>query len=127
MKKLFIIRGVPGSGKTTFAEAICKKFVSADDYFMSGNEYKFDITKLESAHRYCYGKTKSIMETDEDVAVNNTFTRNWEMKPYFELAKQFNYMVFSIIVENRHGNKSIHDIPDKIIDNMKNRFNLKLI
>ena len=31
-RNLIIVRGIPGSGKTTFAEMICKVVFSADDY-----------------------------------------------------------------------------------------------
>ena len=126
MKKLFLIRGLPGSGKTTFAEEICDKVVSADDYFMDGNEYKFDAEKLPYAHRYCQKKTETIMKTGHNVAVANTFTKKWEMKPYYELAEKYGYMVFSVIVENRHNGKSIHNVPEETMEKMKNRFQIEL-
>ena len=37
-----------------------------------------------------------------EIVVSNTFTMEWEMEPYYELAKKYGYKVFSIIVENRH-------------------------
>jgi len=32
-----------------------------------------------------------------------------ELKPYYDLARNFNYKIFSIIVENRAMTKSIHN------------------
>lgn len=66
------------------------------------------------------------METDENVAVANTFTQEWEWEKYDFLAAKLGYMVFFIIVENRHGNKSIHDTPDAAVNRMKDRFEVKL-
>lgn len=126
MKKLYLVRGIPGSGKSTFAESICDKVVSADDYFMDGDEYKFDASKLKHAHRYCQKKTESIMQTGNDVAVANTFTREWEMEPYYKLAEKYGYMVFSVIVENRHHGKNVHGVPDDALQKMKDRFEVVL-
>ena len=60
------------------------------------------------------------------IVVSNTFTKEWEMNEYFELAKQYGYMVFTIIVENRHGSKSVHNVPEATMGNMLNRFEVKL-
>jgi phenolic acid decarboxylase len=58
--------------------------------------------------------------------VSNTFTQEWEMEYYFNLAKELNYRVISLIVENRHGNQSIHDVPQDTLNKMNNRFDIKL-
>jgi len=60
------------------------------------------------------------------VVVSNTFTQEWEMEPYFELAKKYGYKVFSIVIENRHGNKNKHGVPEDKVEQMKNRFEIKL-
>ena len=48
------------------------------------------------------------------------------MNPYYNLATKYGYKIFSIIVENRHGGINIHNVPDEIIDKMKNRFEISL-
>jgi len=60
------------------------------------------------------------------VVVSNTFTQEWEMEPYFELAKKYGYKVFSIVIENRHGGTNEHGVPEDKVEQMKNRFSLKL-
>jgi len=70
------------------------------------------------------------METGEKrIFVCNTFIRASDIKPYMELAGEFNYTFFSCIVENHHGNKDVHNVPDeKRVEMEKNlRNNLKLI
>ena len=127
MKKLFLIRGLPGAGKTEFAEDICDIVISADDYFTDLNGVtNFIPMQLKEAHASCEERTEAVMERGEDVAVANTFTRDWEMKTYFELAEKYGYRVYSIVVENRHGGKSIHDVADSTIKKMRNRFRVKL-
>lgn len=127
MNKLYIVRGMPGSGKTTFAESICDRVVSADDYHTDedGN-YNWKLENQAAAHRYCQGKTRTIMGTDKDVAVANTFTTVKEMKPYYKMAKELGYTVFSIIVENRHNGKNVHNVPAETLEKMKNRFSMEL-
>lgn len=127
MSNLYIVRGVPGSGKTTFANKICDKVVSADDYhYTDDGVYDWKLENQGAAHRYCQGKTRSIMETGKDVAVANTSTTVKEMKPYYKMAEEFGYTVFSVIVENRHGGTNVHNVPAETLKNMKNRFNVEL-
>jgi len=51
-KVLYIVRGIPGSGKSTFAKTLGGNHYEADMYFIgeSGN-YNFDPTKIKDAHQ----------------------------------------------------------------------------
>lgn len=131
-KILFIVRGIPGSGKSTFAKTLvgekdyCHK--EADMYFVDreGN-YKFEPLKIKAAHEWCQEEIEFLMKYEHSrIAVSNTFTQEWEMEPYYELAKKYGYTVFSIIVENRHGGVNEHGVPDDKLEIMKNRFSIKL-
>jgi hypothetical protein len=62
----------------------------------------------------------------EKVTVSNTFTQEWEMDYYFDLAKKYGYRVYSLIVENRHGGVNEHGVPEEKLLQMKNRFQVKL-
>lgn len=137
-KILYIIRGIPGSGKSTFAnQLVGSDFLvcEADKYFIDKetDEYKFDSSKIKDAHNYCQNLVETYMKDSlvndqwyRQIAVSNTFTQEWEMKPYFDLAKKYGYIVFSVIVENRHGGKNLHGVPEDKIELMKNRFEIKL-
>jgi phenolic acid decarboxylase len=60
------------------------------------------------------------------IVVSNTFTQEWEMDPYFKMADTFDYKVFTVIVENRHGGVNQHGVPEDKIQIMKDRFEIKL-
>jgi hypothetical protein len=63
---------------------------------------------------------------NETIVISNTFTQEWEMKPYMDMAKNWDYMVFSIIVENRHGGVNQHGVPEEKLQQMADRFETKL-
>ena len=93
---LLLIRGLPGSGKSSLLNSAHVGFggdvLSADDYFEIDGEYKFDPSKLPDAHAWCLKSAKHAIEqcsgTAAFVSVNNTFTQRWEMEPYIQLAKE---------------------------------------
>ena len=61
---LFLVRGLPGSGKTSFASAIWNDYAvcEADKFFYDkkGN-YNFDGSKLKEAHAWCKNEVESRM------------------------------------------------------------------
>lgn len=131
MKTLFIVRGVPGSGKTTLAGMLpVNCHFEADQFFTNEEtgEYIFDATKLKEAHEWCRASVEKAMKgyNANAIAVSNTFTQEWEMKAYFDLAEQYDYRVISLIVEKRHGGNNVHGVPSEKIQQMIDRFDIKL-
>lgn len=112
---LILIRGLPGSGKSTFAResfSWCKHF-EADD-FWKGKE--FDARFLSLAHKKCQENTWDAICQGYDVVVANTFTRLWEMQPYLDMTED-------IKVYRMTGDYgSIHNVPKDTIEKMKKRF-----
>lgn len=131
-KDLILLRGLPGSGKSTLAKLLvgdkdyCHK--EADMYFVDLNDnYKFEPSKIKDAHAWCKEEIEFAMKYEHSpVVVSNTFTQEWEMDAYYELASKYGYRVHSIVVENRHGGVNQHGVPDEKLDQMKNRFEIKL-
>jgi predicted kinase len=127
-KTITICRGIPGSGKSTFAKTLGGIHIEADQYFVDADgNYNFDGSKIKNAHTWCLDRVKTNMAVGRDkIVVSNTFTQEWEFQPYLELAKEYGYKTFTIIVENHHGNTNEHNVPEDKIEQMKNRFSIKL-
>lgn len=129
MKNIILIRGVCGAGKSTFSDLLNVQLkIAADDYFMVDDEYKWNPENIGLAHYWCRNEVKIAMESGyiNSIAVHNTFTTETEMQPYFDLAKQFDFRITTVILENRHNSQSIHNVPIKTIEKMRARFDVKL-
>ena len=133
--ELILLRGLPGSGKSTLAKIILQlrntddpEVLSADDFFENKEgDYNFDPSKIKEAHNYCQFRCSERMRQQKaKIVVANTFTQEWEMDEYFKMAERYNYRVHTVIVENRHGNKNVHGVPEDKLQQMKNRFQIKL-
>ena len=117
-----------GAGKTTFAHLLGRAVCSADDYFTTrSGDYIWSADKVGTAHAWCQRKCRRFMKKQvERIIIANTNTTEREMQPYFELAAQFGYKIFSVVVENRHSNASVHNVPEESLQKMRDRFQIKL-
>jgi len=103
MKKVIVMQGVPGSGKSTHASKVALNAqqaggrvvtASADDFFINlgGGEYKFDGSKLSEAHGECFRAfIHAVMNNADMVIVDNTNTTPMEISPYMLAAQAFGY------------------------------------
>lgn len=120
--KLVLIRGMPGSGKSTIAKSMPGfDHYEADQYFYDkdGN-YNFDANKLGHAHDWCQNSTNDSLARGRNVVVSNTFTTKKEMKPYFDMAKNHGIVPSVITAKGDYG--SIHNVPVHALNRMKDRF-----
>ena len=79
-----LIRGVPGSGKTTLARTAFPTHVhmETDEFFMLGGVYRFDKDLLSEAHGCTLARFKHAMRQRVPTVVSNTFTQHWEIMQY---------------------------------------------
>lgn len=123
MATLYIIRGLPGSGKSTLSRRLVheSRHREADMFHMVGLTYKFDISKVKSAHEWCLSEITKLMTGEKaDCAVSNTFTRRWEYEPYILAANKAGYNV--AIIECHGTWKNIHNVPAETIRLMAERW-----
>jgi len=134
MRKLILIRAVSGAGKSTFAETFAPDscICCADDYFTDGQgNYNFDASKLGQAHKACQEKYLELLDSPfiDTIVVSNTNTKESDYKFYLDEAEKRDIMVFSLVLENRHGNKNVHNVPDHVLErqeqNIKNSLKLR--
>ena len=126
---LVIVRGAPGSGKSTFAKFLVNEYAKlgktasvfeADQYFTDAEgRYNFDPKLLSEAHRDCQRRTTTCLEKGSIAIVSNTFTRQWEVEPYMVMAKSLGVKCFIFRCEASFQN--VHGVPDSAVQRMRDR------
>ena len=137
MRKLIVLRGIAGSGKSTKAKQLMAECsgisvcCSADNYFINAaGQYVFDAKRLPAAHTYCKGKCEGAMEAQADlVIIDNTNTRRFEFEAYVKMAKKYGYETEELIVGGLSEEeldlcikRNIHNVPKETIRKMAVRF-----
>lgn len=101
---MIILRGVPGSGKSTFAKSFISqnggngKILSTDDYFMQiidGVEvYVYNRSLLSEAHNWNQERaTFECKKQTTPLIIDNTFVKKWEAKFYIKLGISYGYSI----------------------------------
>lgn len=130
--KVVILRGVSGSGKTTYIKKnhpealVC----SADSFFYNeDDEYHFDARMLSEAHRACFSKFLLLLKANHDcditVVVDNTNSTAAEISPYYMAAEVYGVPTEIVRLDCRTevaAKRNKHGTPFHTIRNMRNRF-----
>ena len=124
MPHLYIIRGLPGSGKSTFAVTLYDHetfHFEADDYFVLNGEYQYDRRLIGAAHDWCFSKTVLQLRRGNDVIVSNTFTQMWELERYLSIPTILDNITMAVI-EMRTQYQNIHGVPEDVLERMAGRW-----
>jgi predicted kinase len=129
MSKLYIVRGLPGSGKTTWALKQMKPSQSvvleADDFHVTPagegrGEYNWIAKHMEYAHMWCLSNAAYRLRHGLNVYVANTFTQWFEIERYLKMAKAIKCDVE--IIECLGNFENVHSVPEKTLDKMRQRY-----
>lgn len=145
---LTLIRGLPGSGKTSLAKELVaadlptllpssREEVAADDFRVDENgEYLWTPGRAanEDAHGKCIAEAKRLVKEGCDtlrtsvIIVHNTFIELWELEPYRRIAREFGCRLQVITVHDPATSdeelfeRCKHGVPLKQISDMRRRF-----
>jgi len=141
MKKCVILRGVAGSGKSTYGKQFYPNayVCSADFYHMYDvtqpdgsvkSEYKWDPGKAGMAHSNCMNDfIEAVSKGVELVVVDNTNIRRYEFQNYVKLARVFGYVVNIIEMTLRSpddmrlcAGRNQHGVPEPVVQSMTDLF-----
>jgi len=127
-----IMRGLPGSGKSTYAKknypdaTVC----SADNLFVNNGVYKYDASRINEAHQHCMRQfLVATMNRTPTVVVDNTNVSLWEASPYVAVAEARGYRVSFVRVDvsvEVAAARNTHGVTREKIEAMARRFEKSL-
>lgn len=119
--KLTIIRGLPGSGKSTYAKANYKCLILENDMFhIQNGAYNYSVNNMKMAILWCKSACETALSNGMDVVVANTFTKRRFIEVYRQLAERYGAEFEVVRCSGNYGN--IHDVPKMVLESMKNSF-----
>lgn len=133
MSKMILIRGLPGSGKSTFAKELAETenavILSTDDIISANNYYIFSPDYLGLAHTLNQAKAEEYCKRGRNIIIDNTNITTREVQPYFDIANKYKYE-FELQEMNLEWSWNIdecfkrnrHSVPLEVIKRMKNRY-----
>jgi len=132
MKELLIVRGLPGSGKSTIAKQIQDTFggviVCADDFW--GPAYAFDKSRIQEAHDWAYRQCEAHMQWNEErIILDGTYAQLKWMARYVEMATHFGYRAICREPDTEWAwnprqcaEKNVHGVSEDVINTMLSKW-----
>lgn len=116
LASLLLIRGLPGSGKSTFAkklEQMGRAHFETDQFFYKRGKYVFDAKRLAEAHAWCLDLATRAMTAGQPVVISNTFVHKSTMRQYLQLNAT------ALILEMGGTWQNAHGVTDEAIAKMR--------
>lgn len=121
MAVLTVVRGVPGSGKTTYAKKNFDCLILEQDMFHERNGvYQWNASAMPDAVDWCRRMTALSLARGMDVCVVNTFTKRKYVEDYRKLAET--HGADFRVVRLAGDFENVHSVPPAILENMKRGF-----
>ncbi len=93
-KDLILMKGLPGSGKSTKARELGGLILSTDDYWMKSGKYEFDMSKVCEGHLWNQKRCDDAMKKGVTrIIIDNCNLDDRSRGPYKKLADMYGYNV----------------------------------
>jgi len=123
--KLVIIRGLPGSGKSSLAKQIRSDYPGYFIHYENDQglyndscRYEWSQGRYKVAVKKCFDNTVIALSCNVNVIVANCFLTNKSIERYAKLVPIDNLF----IIEATNNFESIHGVSEKLKNDMRNRF-----
>ena len=139
-KQVKVMRGIQGSGKSTYAKLLRQcaheagqlpMIISADDYFVGPDGYKFDINNLGEAHKWCMRNFLQYLQDGmSPVIVDNTNINLEDISPYVAVGQALGYDVEIIQVNTPPeiaAGRNVHGVGEKHVHALYKRLQHTLL
>lgn len=130
MKKLVIIRGIPGSGKSTHASGLIKAYQSegrttahfeADMFFThEDGSYHWNPKQIGFAHQWCQNKVREALQNCDVVIVSNTSVKKKDVDIYVKIAEEAGAKYDIYRMFGQYPN--VHAVPAETVQKMLESF-----
>jgi predicted kinase len=130
MNELVIIRGLPGSGKTTYANSNYSSYLhyDLDHLFEDRNgKYRFDEQQRAVAEQLLYMQVDFALARGENVVVTEIFPNEIFLEPYKALAIYHGSKIKILTMQT--GSKlckSVHKLPITVFNRMNRLFDYSI-
>ena len=136
-KKLILMRGIAGSGKSTKAKKLVGngQIFSTDDYWCMNTEgeYRFDINNLSTAHKWNQRRSLKAIESGVPIVIiDNTNTTIKELRGYLKHIKLAAQLGYTVSIEEPETawrfdleellKKGTHNVPRQAVQAMIDRY-----
>lgn len=118
--KFRIVRGLPGSGKSTFARKFGAILIESDQALFFGGEYTWTQENLDKAIKWVREMVAFNFPYGHDITVCGVFANHNRFQWHVQEAKRNGYDVEVYRCVSDFGN--IHNVPENVLDSMKNAF-----
>lgn len=118
---LQIVRGIPGSGKSSWTRDHFPGLILENDQFHCHScIYEYDESKRGESIALIAEMAELALSHGMDVCIANTFTRRKYIDFYRNMAERYgaNFRVMRM----KHEFGSVHKVPEAVVDNMRSTF-----